>query len=74
MTSIVHGHEVRVDGSNRNPIWSHDGAWIYYASDKNGTLDVWRRRADLGGRRSSSTDRTAIRCRSAWRPTARWSS
>ena len=23
--------------------------WIYYASDRNGTLDVWRRRADLGG-------------------------
>jgi serine/threonine-protein kinase len=43
------GTKVTLDGSNRNPIWSHDGAWIYYASDRNGTLDVWRRRADLGG-------------------------
>ena len=43
------GTKVTADGSNRNPIWSHDGTWIYYASDRNGTLDVWRRRADLGG-------------------------
>jgi hypothetical protein len=43
------GTQVTADGSNRNPIWSNDGVWIYYASDRNGTLDVWRRRADLGG-------------------------
>jgi hypothetical protein len=43
------GTRMTSEGSNRNPIWSHDGAWIYYASDRNGTLDVWRRRADLGG-------------------------
>jgi hypothetical protein len=43
------GTRITVDGSNRNPIWSHDGEWIYYASDRNGALDVWRRRADFGG-------------------------
>jgi len=43
------GTQFTVDGSNRNPIWSHDGMWLYYASDQKGTLDVWRRRADLGG-------------------------
>jgi hypothetical protein len=43
------GTKVSVDGSNRNPIWSPEGQWIYYASDRDGTLDVWRRRADLGG-------------------------
>jgi Tol biopolymer transport system component len=43
------GTRISVEGSNRNPIWSSDSTWIYYASDKNGTLDVWRRRADLGG-------------------------
>ena len=42
------GTRITVDGSHRNPIWSNDGEWIYFASDKNGTLDVWRRRADLG--------------------------
>jgi len=43
------GTRFSVEGSNRNPIWSNEGTWIYYASDKNGTLDVWRRRSDLGG-------------------------
>jgi hypothetical protein len=40
--------KVTTSGSNRNPIWSNDGEWIYYASDAKGDLDVWRRRADLG--------------------------
>ncbi len=43
------GTKVTTDGSNRNPVWSPDGEWIYYASDRNGELDVWRRRADLAG-------------------------
>ncbi len=43
------GTKVTTDGSNRNPVWSPDGQWIYYASDRNGELDVWRRRANLAG-------------------------
>ena len=43
------GTRITADGSHRSPVWSSDGNWIYFASDKNGTLDVWRRRADLGG-------------------------
>ncbi len=43
------GTRLTTDGSNRNPVWSPDGEWLYYASDRNGELDVWRRRADLGG-------------------------
>jgi Tol biopolymer transport system component len=43
------GVRISGEGSHRNPIWSSDGAWIYFASDQKGTLDVWRRRADLGG-------------------------
>jgi serine/threonine-protein kinase len=43
------GTKVTSEGSNRTPVWSSDGAWIYYASDAKGGLDVWRRRADLAG-------------------------
>jgi Tol biopolymer transport system component len=43
------GTKVTNAGTNRNPMWSADGEWIYSASDEKGGLDVWRRRADLGG-------------------------
>ena len=43
------GTKITSDGSNRNPLWSADGDWIYYASDAKGGLDVWKRRADLSG-------------------------
>jgi Tol biopolymer transport system component/DNA-binding winged helix-turn-helix (wHTH) protein len=29
--------------------WSHDGRWIYYASNRSGTWQVWKRTADGGG-------------------------
>jgi eukaryotic-like serine/threonine-protein kinase len=25
-----------------NPVWSPDGAWIYFGSDRDGTLNLWR--------------------------------
>ncbi len=34
------------EGVNRHPVWSHDGESVYFASDRSGTLDIWRRRAD----------------------------
>ena len=34
-------------GRNTAPIWSHDGRFIYFASDRDGSTDVWRRAADL---------------------------
>jgi len=29
--------------------WSHDGHWIYYMSNRTGTWQIWKRRADGGG-------------------------
>jgi Tol biopolymer transport system component len=25
-----------------NPVWSPDGAWLYFSSDRNGTMNLWR--------------------------------
>ncbi len=36
-------------GRNTYPIWSHDGKTIYFASDRDGDTDLWRRPADLSG-------------------------
>jgi eukaryotic-like serine/threonine-protein kinase len=30
------------EGINWNPIWSPDGRFLYYASDRNGTMNLWR--------------------------------
>jgi serine/threonine-protein kinase len=34
-------------GRNTSPAWSHDGRFIYFASDRDGDTDIWRRTADL---------------------------
>ena len=34
-------------GNNRNPVWSPDGEWVFFQSDRGGNFDVWKRRADL---------------------------
>lgn len=36
-------------GRNTYPIWSHDGSTVYFASDRDGDTDIWRRPADLSG-------------------------
>ena len=33
-------------GSNRLPVWSPDGEWVFFASDRSGSNDIWKRRAD----------------------------
>jgi Tol biopolymer transport system component len=34
-------------GRNMSPVWSADGRFIYFASDREGSTDIWRRPADL---------------------------
>jgi serine/threonine protein kinase len=41
------GQRLTTTGRNTNPIWSHDGRYVYFASDRGGDIDIWRRVADL---------------------------
>jgi serine/threonine-protein kinase len=36
-------------GRNTYPVWSHDGSTVYFASDRDGDTDIWRRPSDLSG-------------------------
>ena len=43
------GTRLTYEGVNRNPVWSPDGQYLYFASDRRGDFDVWRRRVDFSG-------------------------
>ncbi len=34
------------EGNNRSPVWSPDGEWVFFMSDRGGNNDIWKRRAD----------------------------
>ncbi len=34
------------EGNNRFPVWSPDGEWVFFRSDRGGNNDIWKRRAD----------------------------
>ena len=36
-----------------NPVWSPDGAWLYFLSDRSGSLNLWRAAVDQGSGRVS---------------------
>jgi Tol biopolymer transport system component len=38
---------ISLDGASRNPFYSRDGKWLYYASDRGGRFQLWR--SPVGG-------------------------
>ena len=34
------------EGNNKYPVWSPDGEWVFFMSDRGGNNDIWKRRAD----------------------------
>jgi serine/threonine-protein kinase len=50
--SLAGGHAAQrltFGGNNRAPVWSADGQWIVYQSDREGDLAIFRQRADGTG-------------------------
>lgn len=63
----------RFSGSERlaaSPSWSPDGAWICYASDRGGNMDLWKRPL-LGGEEVQLTATPQPETQPAWSPDGR---
>ena len=41
--------QLTVGGKSRHPIWSRDGQWVAFQSDREGDLGIFRQRADGSG-------------------------
>ena len=55
-------------GRNRHPIWSRDGQWITFQSDRDGDLGLFRQRADGTGaaERLTKADRATAHVPQSW--------
>ena len=57
-------------GANRYPIWSADGEWVAFQSDREGDLGIWRQRADGTGtaERLTKPEKGAAHIPDSWSP------
>ncbi len=58
------------EGLSGHPTWSPDGAWIAYASDQAGSLDIWKQPVD-GGEAVQLTNGPEVERQPAWGPDGR---
>jgi Tol biopolymer transport system component len=59
-----------LDGRNRFPIWSADGQWIAFQSDREGDLGIFRQRADGSGtpERLTRAEQGELHVPNSWSP------
>ncbi len=41
--------QLTFEGSNDSLLWSPDGTWLYFRSDRTGEPEIWRKRVDASG-------------------------
>ncbi len=58
------------DGLSSHPSWSPDGAWVAYAAEHDGNLDIWKQAID-GGEAIRLTEGPEAERQPAWAPDGR---
>ncbi len=38
----------RYDGNDKWPLWSRDGKWVYFVSDRDGVFNLWKKNIETG--------------------------
>jgi serine/threonine-protein kinase len=60
------------EGSDSVPVWSPDGEWIVFGSDKDGSANLYRKRSDGSGEEERLTQAEAGQYPSSWSPDGRF--
>jgi serine/threonine-protein kinase len=59
-------------GSNQAPIWTPDGLWVTYSSNRAGAFNIWRKRADGSGKAERLLSSPNAQFATSWFPDARF--
>jgi Tol biopolymer transport system component len=61
-------------GYDADPVWSPDGRWLAFASDRDGSMTVFRKRADGSGQAERLLDPEALPSPfpNSWSPDGKW--
>jgi Tol biopolymer transport system component len=62
--------QLTFEGGNQQPVWTPDGQWITYSSNRDGTWRIYRQRADGSGVAQALTDpaENTAHAEPAWTP------
>ncbi|MDX1383240.1 MAG: hypothetical protein R3190_06310, partial [Thermoanaerobaculia bacterium] len=60
------------DGADEVPIWSPDGVYIVFSSDRGGSPNLYRKRSDGSGEVERLTETTSSQYPSSWSSDGRW--
>ncbi len=62
------GYRLTTEGNNINPVWSADGRWIYFGSDRGGTFNLFRQVSDQGAAEQILDSREFQQLPTSWSP------
>jgi serine/threonine-protein kinase len=60
------------EGNNSSPVWSPDGVWLGFSSDRNGNWNIFRKRADGSGEAEQLAKSESSQSPNSWSADGKW--